>query len=82
MKLDDWVSIGSDKKPENYRIILIAYEYRENIGMAVGYYKNKGSYGYFVAPATPIGSKFICWNDCLGNEFIPFRWKMKQVINT
>ncbi|MNL90152.1 hypothetical protein D3C87_2209840 [compost metagenome] len=47
--------------------------------MCVGYYKDKGDYGYFVAPGSPYASRFVSWCDCLGDNFVPDMWKMKQV---
>lgn len=77
-----WNEVGQSW-PRQYRMVLVATA--EFVGSApaniVGYMKyaagDKNS-PYFVCPGAQSGFQPIYWCDCLGDDFAPPNWKMKQ----
>jgi hypothetical protein len=76
---DEWIPVGKNWPPE-YRMVLVATDQFEASAPAinVGYMKLADVAPYFVCPGAQRGFKPLFWCDCLGDDFAPPNWKMKQ----
>lgn len=75
-----WYKINSKKQPLKYRMVLVAKDKDKVLPpcLVVGY---RNSHGQFITPGSGSNGEIQYWCDCLGNDFSPPMWKMKQVEN-
>lgn len=69
--------------PQMYRMVLVATERFESSAptINVGYMKfaaGDPECPYFICPGAQLGFVAAYWCDCLGDDFAPPNWQMKQ----
>lgn len=78
----NWICVGDDW-PKPYRMVLVATDKFPGSAPAinVGYMKYAAgdrACPYFICPGAQLGFKALYWSDCLGDDFEPPNWQMRQ----